>query len=572
MTFRPLLALVFVAASTQQEDPAARNFPLVGTGLVIHAAARAQERVERPSPIGSKAAELVCNGVASTTIPNDPVAAGCFAKLVDVAPFFAARPYSCATLKRGLFYLGKYPWSDGGAITGRRCIDVRTPADFHDIQNFGPREQMVAIVHNDLVLAPADFIWLASKGELLALGIPQETGRPPKLTAAFTKFNWQTSSGNLALVNLENPGGIDFGSADLPHRQTLTLAGITQSEGPGRLILTRYEGGSAPNNPLTPIDDEVYFKNVLVKAGPNSHNVYLDRNGIQYIEGLVSYGNRGDGNHPLKLTGRLVFLYGSYLSSAGVHGVLPDDNSGQAPLSAVACQRSVIRGNKFLNAVGRSGGLGAAQAQIREAIVACDDPQGWLSNTYPATVYTGPVDYLGQRLSATPYWDPAWWARIKARGTSPPALYANPDMLVGYYLDNTYEVLATAPGVATNHYGIVAQPTFPATHPSPFTAVAPPAGWLERSRLVVANGCFVSGNPGKVSRRWSGAMTCAAPDRPAWLSTYGACAKGASHPDDTGQFVMVGANACGRVDPLPAEVVEAVRTLEAIPDPPWRHW
>jgi hypothetical protein len=530
-------------------------------------------------PSGSPAAELVCRGVATKVIPNDPVAAGCFAKPVDVAPFFTSASYSCATLRPGLFYLGKYPWSDGKSITGRKCQDVRTSADFKKIELFGPREQMVAIVHNDITIPPADFIWLAAKGELLVLGIPAANGRPPKLTATFAKFNWQTNSGNLALVNLENPGEVDFGSANLPHRQTLTLAGITQSEGPGRLLLTRYEGGNAPNDPKLPIDDEVYLKNVLVKAGPNSHNVYLDRNGIQYIEGLISYGNKGDGNHPLKLDGRLVFLYGSYLGSAGVHGVLPDDNSGQAPLSAVACQRGVIRGNKFTNAVGRWGGLGAAQHQVREAIVGCDDPQGWLSNTYPAVPYNGPVTYNGKDWAASPYWSPAWWAGIKARGINLPQLYSNADMLVTYHLNNTYAIVPSPPAVATDHFGIVAQPTWPASYPSSadtgtpkFTTVAPPPDWLERSRFVVANGCFEGGHAGKVSTRWGGTMTCTAPDRPTWLNRYRDCAVGKAHPDNANQFVLIGQNTCGKVDPIPAEVSTAVSALESIPAPPWRRW
>jgi hypothetical protein len=524
-------------------------------------------------------AEVVCNGVVTTTIPNDPIAAGCFAKPVDVAPFFTSASYSCASLKPGLFYLGKYPWRDGKTITGRKCQDVRTAADFHKIELFGPREQMVAIIHNDVTLSSADFIWLASKGELLVLGIPQANGRPPKLTASFAKFNWQTTSGNMALVNLENPGEIAFGSANLPHRQTLTLAGITQSEGPGRLILTRYEGGNAPNDPTLPIDDEVYFRNVLVKAGPNSHNVYLDRNGIQYIEGLISYGNKGDGNHPLKLDGRLVYLYGSFLGSAGVHGVLPDDNSGQAPLSAVACQRGVLKGNKFTNSVGRNGGLGAAQHQIREAIVGCDDPQGWLSNTYPTVPYTGPLNYNGVSYLSSPYWDPTWWASVKQKGISPPQLYTNADMLVTYHLENTYAIVATAPAVGTNHFGIVGQPTWPATYPSlaqsstpKFTSVPPPADWMERSRFVVANGCFIGGNTGKVSTRWGGTMTCTAPDRPSWLNGYKDCGSGKTHPDNTNQFVMIGANVCGQVDAVPAEVTSAVSALEAIPSPPWRKW
>jgi hypothetical protein len=415
---------------------------------------------------------------------------------------------------------------------------------------------------------------------MLILGIPDARGKPPKIDhqAFATIINWQIDNGNLAMVNLINPGELAFGSAHMPHRQTLTLAGITH-RGTGRLILTRYEGGNTPNNPTLPIDDEIYFKNVLVAKSVNSHNVYLDRNGIQYIEGLISYGNMSDGNHPLKLDGRMVFLYGSWLSSAGVHGNLPADNSGQAPLSAVACQVGVIRGNKFLDAVGIYGGVGAAQAQIREAIAACDYPQGFLSNTYPTVPYAGPITYRGTSYAASPFWNSGWWAAVQAAGTTPPALYSNPDMLVTYYMDNTFEVLMNGPYNVNNYYGLVAQPTFPTGYPSyaesytpRFTNDAPPPGWFERARLVVANDCFVGGNPAKVQNHWPPRLACNDPVVPGWTASWPKCADGQGFPDETDKFVMIGQNKCGVVDPVPQEIRNAVALLETIPNPPWRSW
>jgi hypothetical protein len=193
--------------------------------------------------------------------------------------------------------------------------------------------------------------------------------------------------------------------------------------------------------------------------------------------------------------------------------------------------------------------------------------------------YIGPLVYRGTSYPSSPYWSSSWWAGVQIAGTAPPALYSNPDMLVTYYLENTYEVKMNGTQPASSYFGIVAQPTFPASYPSTaltstpkFTLTAPPDAWFERSRLVVLNGCFVGGNPGKVSKRWGGTMTCAAADRPAWLSSYHECATGGTYPDSTSPFVMLGGNACGETDPTPPELAAAVAALEAIPDPPWRHW
>ena len=440
---------------------------------------------------------------------------------------------------------------------------------------------MIAIFHNDLTITDGATVpYLASKGELLVIGIPNEKGKPPTIThdTIGSIFSWRANSGNIAILNLINPGEISAGSAYNDHRTTITLSGITH-RGTGRLILTNYEGGNNPNNPTLPIDDEVYFKNVLVAKSVNSHNVYLDRNGLQYIEGLISYGNVNDGNHALKLDGRMVFLYGSWLSSAGVHGNLPTDNSGQAPLSSVVCQVGVVKGNKFLNAIGTYGGLGAAQAQIRVAISGCDDPQGFLSNTYPTAPYFGAITYQGMNYPKTPFWDPAWWSGVRAKGTVPPALYKNRDMLVTYYLENTFEVLMNGTKDPNNYYGLVAQPTFPTTYPSNaqsdtprLTGAAPPAGWLERTRLVVANNCFRGGNPGKVLNHWPPRMKCNDPEAPTWVRSWPACADGQGFPDETDKFVMIGQNKCGLTDPVPQEIPAGIALLETIPNPPWRSW
>jgi hypothetical protein len=500
---------------------------------------------------------------------------------VDVSVFFTGKPYDCAHLKPGHFYLGRYPWSDGGSISTRECRDVtdgpgfRAAAFAHDA-----REQMVMVIHNDLSLTSADFANWANKGELLVIGLLQANGAPPRINATgVTPFNWHSTSGNFALVNLIKPGEIGVGSAHHPHKQTITLVGITQPEGPGRLMLTRFEGGNAPNDPMLPIDDEVYFKNVLVRAGPNSHNVYLDRNGLQYVEGLISYGNPGDGYHPLKLDGKLVFLYGSWLSSAGVLGVLPNDNSGQSPLSAVACQSGVIQGNHLLDAIDEQGGSAAGTAQIRVAISGCDDPQGFLSNTVPTRPYLGPLNYKGSVYTKTPFWDPQWWAQVRAAGTVPPALYKNPYMLVTYYLDNTFEVLINSDKSPDNYHGLLAQPTFPTSYPnysqsdSPrLTNAAPPAAWLERARLVVANNCFRGGNSRKVTNHWPPLMACDAEGAPAWTASWSQCADGKGFPDETDKFVMLGQNKCGAADTVPKEVLDAIKALESVPNPPWRSW
>lgn len=540
-----------------------------------------------PPPIGGFAAQIQCPdaagiyGAPTTAIPNDPVADGCIAATVPMETFFTGPP-DCSTLKPGLFYLGLYPFDDDGSITTRECYDVTDGPGFRAAAlALGAREQEVMIVHNDINLTSADYAYWASKGELLVIGVPDPSGKPPRVSGVVTPFNWQITSGNLALINLMDPGEIGFGSAHLPTKQTLTLAGVTQTHGPHRLILTRYEGGGGAqaNDPTLSIDDEVYFRNVLVRAGPNSHNVYLDRNGLQYIEGLISYGNLCDGCHPLKLDGRKAFLYGSWLSSAGVHDVLADDNSGQSPLSSVACQQGVFRGNYFLDAIDRFGGVAAATAQIRTAIVGCDYPQGYMSNTYPATPYTGPITYRGTSYAATPYWDPTWWAGVQARGTNPPELYANPDMLVVYQLDNTYEVLNSGTTNTESYHGAVSDPSFPVTYAFAgstkhiWTSDAPPAEWFERARTVILNGCFKSGSPNKVANHWPGSLPyCADATAPSWLASYGACAAGADYPDQTDKFVMLGANECGTTDQVPPEVQAAVDALEAIPDPPWRHW
>jgi cysteine-rich repeat protein len=540
-----------------------------------------------PPDSGGRGAEIICPDGAggyrapTTVIPNDPHGDGCLAKPFDVSVFFASKPYDCAHLKPGLFYLGKYPWKDGGTITGRRCVDVTTPAGFKSTQNFGPREQMVAIIHNDVnITDPATVPFFASKGEMLVIGIPNAKGKPPTIThdTIGSIFSWRPTSGNIAILNLINPGEIGAGSAQNNHRTTITLSGITH-RGTGRLILTNFEGGNNPNDPTLPIDDEVYFKNVLVAKSVNSHNVYLDRNGLHYIEGLISYGSVNDGNHALKLDGRMVFLYGSWLSSAGVHGNLPTDNSGQSPLSSVACQVGVIRGNKFLDAVGASGGTAAATAQIRVAINGCDEPQGFLSNTYPTVPYFGAVTYKGMSYSKTPFWDPLWWSGIGANGTVPPALYKNRDMLVTYYLDNTFEVLINGTKDPKNYFGLGAQPTFPTTYPSTaqsdtprLTNQAPPAGWLERARLVVANNCFRGGNPGKVLNHWPPRMACNDREAPAWVKSWPECTDGQGFPDETDKFVMVGKNECGVSDQLPNEVRLSIEALEKFPNLPWRSW
>jgi hypothetical protein len=441
---------------------------------------------------------------------------------------------------------------------------------------------MVMLITRDVTLTSSDYANWAGKGELLVIGIPDANGKQPRITATgVTPFNWQSTSGNLALVNLIDPGEIAFGSGHNPQKQTLTLIGITQTHGPARLILTHYEGGggvSAPD-PTLPIDDEVYFKNVLVKAGPNSHNVYLDRNGLHYIEGLISYGNACDGCHPLKLDGRTVFLYGSWLGSAGVHANLPGDNSGQTPLSSVACQVGVIRGNKFLDAVGATGGIAAAAAQIRVAIAGCDWPLGFQSNSYPTSPYTGPVTYRGTYYPSTPFWNRSWWESVRARGVTPPALYSNPDMLVTYYLDNTFEVLINGDQNPSNYYGLVTQPTFPTSYPSSadsntprMTNAAPPTSWFERARLVVANNCFRGGNSAKVLNHWPPRMSCSDREAPPWVRTWPACTDGQGFPDETNKFVMIGHNQCDVTDPVPSELNLSIANLEKIPNPPWRTW
>jgi len=541
-----------------------------------------------PPPDGDQFASVSCPTglggayVATTTIPNDPLGDGCVATPMDVSAFFTDVPYSCATLKPGLFYTGSQTYATGE----RLCQDVTTAAEFKLTQNFNATQQMVAIVHNDITItAGAEIPWLASKGEMLIIGIVDALGKPPEFThdSAGTIVNWQITSGNLAILNVMGIGELQFGSAQNTQLSTLTLMGVThetlKNQGTsvgGRLILTRFEGG---NDPTLPIDDEIYFKNVLVRGGPNSHNVYLDRNGLQYVEGLVSYGNRSDGAHALKLDGRLAFLYGSWLSSAGVHDNLIDDNSGQAPLSSVACQQGVYRDNHFLDAIDQFGGIAAAQAQIRVAIAACDYPQGWLSNTYPTTPYTGPLTYRGTDYSSSPYWNESWWTQVAAAGTEPPELYVNPDMLKVYWTGNRFEVKNNGSTNTLSYYGIHSDPTFPTTYPGPgqfasprFTNEAPPARWFERVRHVMANNCFVSGSPDKMLNHWPGRMHCADSDVPAWLATYGGCATGATHPDETDKFVRLGANECGVTDAVAPEMQAAIDALEAIPNPPWRTW
>lgn len=535
-----------------------------------------------PPPSGDYAASVSCpdgsgNYIATTTIPNDPLGDGCIATPMDESVFFTGTPYGCATLKTGLFYTGAHAFAAGE----RLCQDVTTPEEFKLTQSFNGTQQMVAIIHNDLTItAGSEIPWLAAKGEMLVIGIPDTNGRSPRFIHAShdTIFNWQVTSGNLALVNVIDPGMVQFGSAQNTQQSTLTMVGVTH-QSVSRLVLTRFEGGNSPNDPTLPIDDEVYLKNVLTRDGPNSHNVYLDRNGLQYVEGLVSYGNRADANHALKMDGRLGFMYGSYLSSAGVHGNLPDDNSGQAPFSGVACQQGVYKDNKFLNAINVFGGAAAAQAQIRTAIAGCDYPQGYLSNTYPTRAYTGPLSYRGVNYASTPFWDESWWQSVQAAGTTPPQVYSNPDMLVMYWMGNTFETLNNGSSTTTNYHGIHSDPTFPAGYPSMsqtttprFTDDKPPNNWFERTRHVLVNSCFVSGNPNKALNHWPGRMNCADSDTPAWLSSYHACATGGVHPDETDKFIRVGANECGIEDTVPPEVGAAIAALEAIPNPPWRHW
>lgn len=518
-----------------------------------------------PLPPDDTSARLICPTGETTAIPNDPYRDGCWSKPFDEAPFFTAAPYSCSTLKPGVVYLGSYSWADGGGISTRKCVDVYTSADFRTIQNFGPREQMIALIHNDLFVATADFLWLPNRGELFILGLPR-ADKPPALTSDIgTLVNWQETSGNFAIGNLMLTKGISAGSAFLPHKQTVTMIGVT-FHGDSRVLFTSYEGGA---DPPTPINDEVYIKNSMAYGAINSHNLYLDRNRLQYAEGLVTYGNRGDSNHGIKMEAQQIFVYGSWFSNAGILGNMADDDSGNAGFDSVSCHEGVVRGNHFMNAAIEGGSNPTPyQTQLRFSLVSCDMPQGWVSNTYPARPYKGPVDYRGVHYETSPYWDPAWWT------TS--------DSLATYIVGNT--VTTRNNGVyrpASPFFpwrGFMSQGSFPATAASSSdlsqipTPDMPPLQWREQTLNVLANNCL-DGDilPDQhlfLNYRVPG-LSCA---NASWRASWPECQAGAVYLNETNRFVTVGANQCGQVEPLPQNVLEGIARLEQIPDPPWRHW
>ncbi len=495
------------------------------------------------------------------------------------------------------FYLGAHPFydADTGApvdvVNSLECYEVTNDQEWRQANLAGTRasltsgdvtNQVVVLLMNDFVDNPGVLApWWAGKGEYLIIGIPDANGKPPSI--AHPSFNWQASSGNLALFNVER-ARVDAGTSYFHGtKQTVTLGGLTWAS--NRLLFTAYEQGgnnaANPNRPDMPINDEFYLRGILVYGGPdggrNSHNTYLDRQWKQYLTNFISYGNEAGGNHALKQDGRFIYLGDSVLSNVGVHGALvaEGDYGGQAPGSFVACQEGIIERTVFVNMYGASPfggsvsrGVGAAQHQVRVAIHGCDDPQGFRSNTYATPAYLGEVQtpYGAYTSAPTAFWTGDW------------ATF--PDLAV-YYMGNTFvggnPENRNVPDATWRGPAIVAQPSFPTdyahgvTSTPFFTLDAPPSSWRERSRIHVLNSCLVDADPAE--NHVPGRMNCDDPLAPAWVASLASCVADPGGPaENSNKIVFHGSNQCGIEDAVPAAVQSGADALRAIFDPPWTHW
>lgn len=557
--------------------------------------------IPTPPPAPEEHAMLCPDGlggmerVAIANLDNQPLEAGCVTETAPMEWFFTGEPYDCSTLRAqdvgSKFYLGEYPWDDGGSISSFNCVDVFNGDDFRAASDLATsHRQVVILVHNDFDQSQSGSnppFW-ANKGEVLILGIPED-GLPPRVQS---NFAWQATSGNFAVVNLRRRS-LSGGSSWQPGiKQTITMYGIS-NVGTDRIYFHAYEGGGNPghpNDPAQPIDDEVYAKHVAISGGSFSHNIYNDRALIGYWENLISYDSGGTQSpsavHPMKLDTMYAYLINSILSNEGIHGPITSrsNHGGMAPLSAVACQQGVVSGTKLLNFTGiHGGGSGAAQAQVRHAIVGCDEEAGWMSNTTPvggAPVYTGLIQYpYGEKTTKlTEYWDPAYWV--------------DPPKLKMYYLDNLLKVERVDAGTSPedSFYAVISEMTFPATSNRisgrggpDFTSVAPPDEWVERHRMVFYNNCFDGGNSQLMRKNAPRFLNCSDPQRPSWVDDDGVwCTNAGNHPTSDWPFEpspapfdrseIFAANQCGLPTVVPQEVQDEVAALMTIPNPPWVHW
>lgn len=515
--------------------------------------------------------------------PNQPLEFGCVPETAPMSWFFDSEPYDCSTLKAQSaatkFWLGDYPFSDGGSITSFRCVDVYDGDDYRSVGDLAQQHrQTIGIIHNDFNQADSSSPppWWANKGEVMILGVPDANGRPPRMIGggAGNLLQWQSTSGNLAVINLRGNQGIGVGSS-FRHaiKQTITLYGVSRIAG-SRLLFTAYEGGGSnllnPNDPSRPINDEIYIANSAVSGGCPSHNIYLDRNYLQYAYRLISYDSGGSGCaaavHPLKLDGRLVFCVECLLSNEGIHREIRSSRGGMAPLSAVACQEGVIINSTLRNHTGNEGGgSGAAQMQIRHALVGCDVEAGYKSNTAPAPVYDGliadPYNGIGMRM--TRFWDdPTYWI--------------DPPLLTTYYVDNYVEIKRHSGAVEGAFYPLHHESSFPASSGTfhqggpDFTFVPPPLEWRERSRVLAVNNCFDGGNTMIARLNAPRFVNCNDPGAPSWAETWPGCANG-GHPSDEWPFVLL-QNDCESKQAIPIDVQSEIDRLMAIPRPPWQVW